>query len=61
MERSLYSNVVFEDIDYNDYPDFSDAHIVSADFDGEPMTEEELEVLNDNGELVYELLEAYLY
>ena len=56
-----YTNLEWEDIDTGDYPDFCDAHIVSGDLDGEPMSEAELEVLNDNGELVYELLMDHLF
>ena len=53
------TNVEFEDIDYGDYPDFCDAYIVSADLDGVPMTEEQLESLNDS-DLRYELLMDYI-
>ena len=54
------TNVEFEGIDYSDYPDFFDAHIVSADLDGVPMTEEQLEALNES-DLRYELLMDYIY
>lgn len=30
------------------YPDFCDAFVAEADYDGEPMTEEELDQLNDS-------------
>jgi len=59
--KSKYTNVVFEDIDHSDYPDFCDAHIISADLDGIPMSEEELEVLGENHDLVYELLMDQLF
>ncbi len=54
------TNVEFEDIDYSDYPDFCDAHIVSADIDGVPMTEAQLEALNES-DLRYDLLMDYIY
>ena len=36
------TNVEFEGIDYSDSPDFCDAYIISADLDGVPMTEEQM-------------------
>jgi hypothetical protein len=54
LDFSKVSNVVVEGIDYDDYPDFSDAYIVEADYDGIPMTEEQLEELNENSEFVHE-------
>jgi len=54
-------NFVFGQIDYSDYPDFSDAFIESADKDGVPMTEEELIDLNEDRDFVYEKLMNYLY
>jgi hypothetical protein len=53
------TNVEFENIDYSDYPDFCDAYIVSADLDGVPMNEAQLESLNDS-DLRYELLMDYI-
>jgi hypothetical protein len=50
------SNIEFEDVDYKDYPDFCDAFISSADMDGIPMTEEELEKLNEDKCFVFEKL-----
>ena len=41
-------SIVFEDVDMSDYPDFCDAFIASADMNGYPMTEDELNDLNDN-------------
>jgi hypothetical protein len=54
LDLSKVSNVVVEGIDYDDYPDFSDAYISEADYDGIPMTEEQLEELNENSEFVHE-------
>lgn len=42
------TNIVIEGADRNDYPDFSDAYIASADdADGRPLTEDELDKLNE--------------
>lgn len=40
-------NMEFEGIDFSDYPDFVDAFLVSADYDGIEMTEEQIDYLND--------------
>jgi len=40
-------NVVFDGIDEEDFPDYCDAFILSADYDGEPMTEEEIDSLDE--------------
>jgi hypothetical protein len=54
------TNVEFEGIDYSDSPDFCDAYIISADLDGVPMTEAQLDALNES-DLRYELLMDYIY
>jgi hypothetical protein len=46
IDFSLIDNVVINGIDYSDYPDFCDAYIADADYNGEPMSEEMIEVLN---------------
>ncbi len=53
------TDVVFEGLDYNDYPDYVDAYIVSAKLDGVDMTEEQLDQLD--ADTVYELLLRHLY
>jgi len=50
-----------EGIDTKDAPDFCDAYITSAQYDGRPMTEEELEELNDDSDFVYEQVIKWLY
>ena len=56
MDESKITNVVLDGIDTNDYPDFADAYIVSADYDGREMTEEAMlvetffRVANKDGE-----------
>jgi hypothetical protein len=46
IDFSLIDNVVVNGIDYSDYPDFCDAYIADADYNGEPMSEEMIEVIN---------------
>jgi hypothetical protein len=54
LDYSKISNVYCEGIDTKDYPDFCDAYIVSADYDGRKMTEDELDTINDDSNYVYE-------
>jgi hypothetical protein len=54
MDLTKVDNLVFEDVFADDYPDYCDAFVSSADIDGRPMTEAELEELNeDHREWVY--------
>jgi hypothetical protein len=48
------SDVVLDGIDYTDYPDFCDAFIVSATNAGIPLTDAELDELNDDRSFVHE-------
>ena len=61
MDYRLIDNVELDGIDYNDYPDFCDAYIASADYDGKPMTDEQLDEINSDSAFVYECIERYLY
>lgn len=56
------TNVEFEDIDHKDAPDYCDAFVSYAEHeDGTPLTQDELDALNDDGSMVYELLMQHLY
>ena len=61
MDYSLITNIEFADIDYYDYPDYCDAYIVSAWYDGSEMTGEQLELINDDRDYVYDKLMEYLH
>ena len=62
FDYSKITNMDFEDIDFKDYPDFCDAYCSYAEYNGEPMTEEELEDLNINhSEFVYEQLINHIF
>jgi len=61
IDYSKISNVEVDGIDTKDYPDFSDAFISYAEYDGEEMSEEMLEELNNDGSYVYEQVEKYIY
>jgi len=55
MKIELIDNIVFDGMDWADYPDFSDMYIESADYDGIPMDGDQLDELNRDSQMVYEL------
>lgn len=61
LDYSKISNVQIEDIDHTDYPDFCDAYIISADYNGVPMTEDQLEEINNDSQYVHEQVLNWLY
>ena len=60
MDYKKIDNIEIDGIDTKDYPDFCDAYISSADYDGKPMTDEQLDELNEDGDYVYEHIMDYL-
>jgi len=61
MDYKLIDNIEVDGIDTKDYPDFSDAFIASADYDGKPMTDEQLEELNEYSDFVYESVQNHMF
>lgn len=61
MDLSKVTNVEIDGIDTRDYPDFCDAFICSADYDGKEMTDSQLDELNDNQDFVYQKTLEYLF
>ena len=57
IDLTKIDNIVFDGVDHSDYPDFCDAYIESADYDGREMTDKEVDSLNDQHPgFVYESL-----
>ena len=57
-----WNSVKLEGIDSSDYPDFSDAFISYAEtMDGIPLSDEQLEILNQDTETVHSLVFDYLH
>jgi len=54
MELDKISNIELGGIDHDDYPDFCNAFIESAEYDGVELTDAELEELNCNRDFVYD-------
>mgnify|MGYP006282244965 FL=1 len=61
MDYSKITNVEMEGIDFRDYPDFCDAYIVSADYDGVPMTQEQLDEINEDSQYVYDSVMEWIF
>lgn len=61
MDYKLIDNVDIDGIDYSDYPDFCDAFICAADYDGEPMTQDQLDIINEDMDFVYSWVENYIF
>jgi hypothetical protein len=61
LDYKKISDVVVTDIDFEDYPDFCDAYVISAMYKGKPMTDLELDELNQDGEFVNEAVFKQLY
>lgn len=57
-----YSSLVVGGIDTRDYPDFCDAYFESGYYlDGTPLPDDVLELLTEDGELVYEHVLKQIY
>jgi hypothetical protein len=54
IDLTKVTNLEIGDIDFNDYPDFCDAFILFACYDGKEMTDEQLYELNKNAEFIHE-------
>jgi hypothetical protein len=61
MNYKLIDNIEVDGIDTNDYPDFCDAFISYADYNGVEMTDEQLEELNEDSDFVYSSVMAHLF
>lgn len=62
IDFKLVTNVSVDGIDTTDYPDFVDAFIESADYDGKPMNEEMLDEINsDHLDFVHECVYNQLF
>jgi hypothetical protein len=54
LDYSKISNVEVDGIDTSDYPDFCDAYIISAEYDDRLMTDEEIDILNEDSSFIHE-------
>lgn len=61
LDLTKVHDVEVDGIDTRDYPDFSDAYISFATYDGVPMTDEQLEELNNHSDFVYEHVQRSVF
>lgn len=61
LNYDLIEDIEMEGVDTKDYPDFCDAFVTAATYDGREMTEAELNVLNSDSYFVYEAALNSLY
>lgn len=61
IDFSKVEDVEIDGIDFRDAPDFCDAFISSATYQGRDATEEELDLMNDDSDFVYECVMDELY
>tara|TARA_R110000823_G_scaffold121818_2_gene246931 strand:+ start:1740 stop:1925 length:186 start_codon:yes stop_codon:yes gene_type:complete len=54
MDYKKIDNIEIDGIDTSDYPDFCDAFIASADYNGVKMTDKQLDELNENLDFVHQ-------
>lgn len=61
INYNLIEDVEVDGIDFQDYPDFVDAFIASAVYDGKEMSDEMLDELNENYDFVYESVTNHIF
>lgn len=61
LDKSKIDNIEFDGIDHSDYPDYCDAYISNAEYEGRELTDDELEWLNEDEQWVYDRLWEYLH
>lgn len=61
LNYDLIDNIEVDGIDTNDYPDFCDAFIVSADYDGQPMSEAQINELNEDSSFLHDCVYNQLF
>jgi len=56
------TNIEVEGIDMQDYPKFCDAYIAYAETaDGVALTEQELDIVNEDYDVLYQAIEDYIH
>lgn len=61
IDYSKLEDIEVDGVDMNDYPDFCDAFISSATYEGEELTEEELMELSTDGCFVHDQVMKSIY
>lgn len=61
LDYKKITDIELDNIRMDDYPDFCDAFIQSATCGDRELTEEELDILNEDREYVHQKVWEYLY
>ena len=61
MNYEKITDIEIDGIDYADYPDFCDAYISDAKLNGIPLSDNQLDLLNENSEFVYQCVENHIF
>lgn len=61
LDTSKVQNVELDGIDHKDSPDFADAYISWATYNGVPMTDEQLEQINNDKDFVHTKVLEHLF
>ncbi len=61
LDYTRIEDVEVDGIDTRDYPDFCDAFIASATYKGRPMSERELDRLNEDYDFLYDCIVDRIY
>lgn len=60
LDYTKIENIEFDGIDHKDAPDYCDAFISYAEYNGIEMTDDQLNILNDDRGFIYEKLISHL-
>ena len=58
--RDHIYDIEFDGIDHSDYPDFCDAYITTAKVDDRELDQDEIDIINNDRDFVYEKLMLHL-
>jgi hypothetical protein len=62
IDYSKINVLEVSDINHFDYPEYCDAYISEAEYDGKPMSDDMLDEINDNHrDFVYEQVVEYIH
>jgi len=61
LDLKLVTNLTFGGIRIDDSPRFCDAFIETADYNGIPATEKQLDEMNEDSDFLHEQLQMFLY
>jgi hypothetical protein len=61
IDRYKITDISINGIDYSDYPDFCDAYIEEATYNGIPLNEDQLDELNEDRDFVYDKVMNFLF